>query len=82
MSNNEKVNKGIGVGGKYNNYGGTYTYELDNNSTYTLVDSEITYCIKCGSELGEDSVGSRFCDNECRREFYSEIRHDISGIEY
>ena len=78
MSNNEKVNKGMDAEGKYN----SFTYELNNDSTYTLVDSKTTYCIKCGSELGEDSVGSRFCDNECRREFYSEIRHDIGGIEY
>ncbi len=44
------------------------------------------YCSKCLSLLGENVVfdheGNVFCDFECKKNFYLEIRSDIDDIWY
>jgi hypothetical protein len=36
--------------------------------------------MKCGKKLDENSL-DRFCDSECRREYFAEIRKDIDSLE-
>lgn len=65
---------------KYNN---TYNIELTNDANYLVTGNDNTYCFKCGSLLDdENSLNNRFCDSECRREYYAEVSHDLRGLEY
>ena len=53
--------------------------EVDNNANITVRSDKSTYCLKCGNKLDDDSLDD-FCDSECRKEYYAEIRHDLRGI--
>lgn len=53
-------------------------YELNNDSSYIMVNN-IGYCLKCGAELDE-LANEPFCDRECKREYYAEIRKDLNGF--
>jgi len=55
-------------------------HELDNNANAIIIPAKTTYCVKCGKKLNEDSL-DRFCDSECRKEYYAEIRKDIDSLE-
>jgi hypothetical protein len=57
-----------------------YIVELDNNANAIVTSSRSTYCMKCGKKLDENSL-DRFCDSECRREYFAEIRKDIDSLE-
>jgi len=61
-------------------YKNSYIVELDNNSNAFVVPIKTTYCMKCGKKLDENSL-DRFCDSECRKEYYAEIRKDIDSLE-
>lgn len=56
-----------------------YIHDLDNNANGIVYSAKTNYCMKCGKELDENSL-DRFCDAECRKEYYAEIRKDIDGI--
>ena len=66
-----------------NKYKNTYEteYELHttNDGNYMLVPEESKWCIKCGNDLEIGSL-DKFCDSECRREYFAEIRHDLRGL--
>jgi hypothetical protein len=65
---------------KYNNEYKNNTYiDLTCDANYIVVSSKSTFCYKCGKELDENSLDT-FCDYECRREYYAEIKKDYDGI--
>lgn len=57
----------------------TYIVESNNDANIVVHSNKTTYCQKCGSKLSEDSL-DRFCDEDCRREYFQEIRRDCDGI--
>lgn len=61
-------------------YKSSYIMELDNNGNVIVTPIKTTYCIKCGKKLDENSL-DRFCDSECRKEYFAEIRKDIDSLE-
>ena len=61
-------------------YKNLYIHELDNNANTIITPAKTTYCMKCGKKLNENSL-DRFCDRECRKEYYAEIRKDIDSLE-
>lgn len=48
----------------------------DNINTYK---NEYLYCIKCGRRFITPSP-IQFCDQECRREYYQEIRKENDAL--
>ena len=61
-------------------YKNLYIVELDNNSNAIINPVKTTYCIKCSKKLDENSL-DRFCSEECRQEYFAEIRKDIDSLE-
>jgi hypothetical protein len=57
----------------------TYIVESNNDSNIVMHSNKTAYCQKCGSKLDEDSL-DRFCDDDCRRNYFAEIRRDCDGI--
>lgn len=51
-----------------------------------LTKSKNKYCAKCGKSIKDDGVGVKdiagnmFCDNECKREYWLEIRQDWDDV--
>lgn len=50
--------------------------QSDNINTYK---KEYLYCIKCGRRFITPSP-TPFCDQECRREYYQEIRQENDAL--
>jgi len=50
--------------------------ELNNDANYVFVFEEIGYCLKCGKPL----LSGKFCDDDCRRDYYAEINYDLGGF--
>jgi len=61
-------------------YRNLYIHELDNNANAIITPAKTQYCVKCGKKLNENSL-DRFCDSECRKEYYAKIRKDINSLE-
>lgn len=62
----------------------TQNNKLKNNQiTNIFVNNNTGYCSKCLSVLGEnrviDSEGNEFCDMDCRKEYYYEIRREMDS---
>jgi hypothetical protein len=56
-----------------------YIVESNNDANLRVDFKKSSYCIKCGNRLDGSSL-DRFCDEDCRREYYAEIRHDCNEI--
>lgn len=61
-------------------YKNSYIVEIDNNANTIITSPKTQYCVKCGKKLNENSL-DRFCDSECRKEYFAEIRKDIGSLE-
>ena len=61
-------------------YKNSYIVEIDNNANAISTPAKTTYCVKCGKKLNENSL-DRFCDSECCKEYFAEIRKDIDSLE-
>ena len=61
-------------------YKNLYIHELDNNANAIITSPKTQHCVKCGKKLNKNSL-DRFCDSECRKEYFDEIRKDIDSLE-
>jgi hypothetical protein len=57
----------------------TYIIEGNNDANLRVDFKKTNYCVKCGKVLDEDSL-DRFCDEDCRRNYFEELRHDCDDI--
>lgn len=57
-----------------------YIYELNSDSNYIISVSKTNYCVQCGKELDELTNLNRFCDEDCRREYFYQVRRDLNGF--
>lgn len=57
----------------------TYLVESNNDANMFVHFNKSDYCVKCGKKLDENSL-DRFCDDDCRRDYFTEIRRDCDGI--
>lgn len=65
---------------KYKNNYEINTYlQMTNDANYIMVSNKSEYCFKCGKELDENSLDI-FCDRECKKDYYAEIKKDYDGI--
>lgn len=51
--------------------------QITNDANYLVTSKQSEYCLKCGAKI----EFGRFCDVECKREFYSEVNRDLNGFE-